>query len=429
MKITELIDDCLEEIFKHLTEVELINVAVASKRFVESCSKVFKRKYNPSTATFGRYYSTGLIEQTTNKLRYFGEFISKLDIDYKVKDVKRIYDAIKYCRETIGQIIFRNGVGELCEPFPELRKLQFIDCDINVSKISISATNFPRLSSLAFHNSTSTKSKLCVDSTFLQKTFSNLMHFGLVNIDVNMSDFMLFITLNTQLRSLTFIGNISIADLAVVVEKLPNLRHISVDLTKVYCDQRYAKREALPSEVKSFDLILYNYEQLAKLPISLDRLAEQVEHLDLSFENYRFEDEFYAFIQRCKNLKTLEVSGLEYAMELDCLTNKKLLQHVEIEGNIGRDYDGIYFPSDSSTIVEACPLLDHMYFNYTMREDEFYHLEEMEEEHERNMAHIRSEIETDWNIEGRLDYEAEQLIYCSSVEVAFSLYIERKKKN
>lgn len=106
-KLTDLISDCLESIFMHLSMADLFSIAVSNTNFIKTAAMVCKRKYGKKKCMIEprgvricekdiipSYYTVEIeLNQSYNQfafLRIFGNSISKMFITCDVSNIRRI---------------------------------------------------------------------------------------------------------------------------------------------------------------------------------------------------------------------------------------------------------------------------------------------------------------------------------------------------
>lgn len=185
MKITDLNDDCLYEIFKDFDIIDLASVAEANKRFEFSARDVFQRKHakdeiivsNAPDPLTKSHLSIML-------LKHFGDLIEKLIVDYN--NNYRRYDRqlekaiVEYCCRTLIEITV-NDVGRHAfsnDCFTSVKKVQ-INGGFGASLVRKLNVIFPTASSLEL-----VKMELAShqDTACLSQHFPSLRHLGIVGL-------------------------------------------------------------------------------------------------------------------------------------------------------------------------------------------------------------------------------------------------------
>lgn len=126
MKITDLIDDCLEKIFEYLDLLSLFNVIVANANLRPAAVIVFKHKFSKNCRihidplaldlirkSFRHYILVNSLKTCLQYLRCLGSSISGLDIWYEDSINDKQYDLIhqyvnQYCANSLTSIKFLN---------------------------------------------------------------------------------------------------------------------------------------------------------------------------------------------------------------------------------------------------------------------------------------------------------------------------------
>lgn len=173
MKITDLDDDCLEKIFKHLSLRSLFNVAVANEWLRPAANIVYKRKFGMKQVFIdnGRYTSaSGLVlyGQTTfiglkaclQFLRCLGSSINHLNIWYSrwnKKQCEHIHQYVnEYCANSLVNIEFwdkpnRNPIKQFGKPFVNIHTAMVYNSCLG-DQFSSFQQWFPNMRTLKLHN-------------------------------------------------------------------------------------------------------------------------------------------------------------------------------------------------------------------------------------------------------------------------------------
>lgn len=144
LKIINLNDDCLEEIFMYLNMRQLFNTMTTHPNFSNACHRIFRRKYKCREISIMSHQLTSMDLEMI--LKMLGNVIYSLRVTFNRCDMisnHLIYRSIiKYCSETLTEITFNHIESTMkCDvQFPNLVKLSF-----NQGHLSESITKFNHL--------------------------------------------------------------------------------------------------------------------------------------------------------------------------------------------------------------------------------------------------------------------------------------------
>lgn len=153
-QFTDVIDDCLEHIFKHLSLSDLISLGDTCKRFQPLVESIFKTKFKGNVVDLRPGYNSNpqhLINPFENTieifdlshcfkvLRLFGCKISKLNIDFFYLNADHIAKLAKYmnefCADSLIDIKIRITssvmMENLVKPFSNAESVDIWVCDLD----------------------------------------------------------------------------------------------------------------------------------------------------------------------------------------------------------------------------------------------------------------------------------------------------------
>lgn len=104
-KLTDLSDDCLFDILKHLDVVDLTNVLKSSRRFLNIARDVFNRKYSNKVIEISNAVTSKAgpilnLQESVAALGQFGDLITKLNVSFVDKNLhadRQLENAIYNC--------------------------------------------------------------------------------------------------------------------------------------------------------------------------------------------------------------------------------------------------------------------------------------------------------------------------------------------
>lgn len=218
MKISDLNIDCLEEIFDHLSGIDLLNVADTNTRFRKAavlvvarrigCGIVFTTNFSIKFGFIRREELMGLV-YVLRFLRCFGHLITHLDIyvEYAI-DNDGFSEIIRYVNEYCAQNLLGIHINGSCEIIidnisKEFVKLMFLSLNNCTLGRNLKDFNkwFPQMKSLSMSNTNILDPK-CIELHFPHS--SSFSHDQCDNVSsqrFNEKNLKNFIRLNPQLKS------------------------------------------------------------------------------------------------------------------------------------------------------------------------------------------------------------------------------------
>lgn len=316
-KITDLFDDCLENIFERLDLVDLFNVAVANEWLRPAACLVYKRKFgkkvvcliaashNLSSAAEsikldnGSYFVTGLTV-CLQYLRCFGSSIRSLRIWYRDlpwDGCERIHHYVdQFCAENLIRIGFyckpAGAFRKFEKPFLKIRSVSLINGDFG-PQISSVCEWFPNMQIFQMEN-------VRVDSRGINAPFH---HLQCLRIDINDGRLRTGFTKPQAARLLHFCPQLRIVKICIPGRqgmKMPTLLNLL----------RHNRR------ISIVILIMDKYSTAAK-PSDIQRLIVQHPTItNFDVKNYKFTaDTAIAMIHELNSLRKFEFqmkNSLEY---------------------------------------------------------------------------------------------------------------------
>lgn len=300
LKLTDLIEDCLEQILENLELNDLIAVAKSNRNLNRLACKTFSRKF-------------GGIEQTLNKLPKSGQFTGKetlyafghLITKIRVWSINN--DFIDYCR--------RRECDDR-QPFPKLKCLSFEVGNIKVRNIAFCEW-FPVLESLSF-NHVNIINPNCIEiylPTLQELSISN--NFSSANLNTIYKYFSNenvknALTLNPHLQYLSLCHefnneaiHLNIDLLRFINRMLPNLQQFKISIVR---ENDFGIEDGdeniVFEDLKTAIIEVSSVEVLNRFPIGFKRLNKLV----LIFHGGLISDAL-AFVARIENLAVLELKA------------------------------------------------------------------------------------------------------------------------
>lgn len=305
-KLTDLNEDVLVHVFEYLDTENMINVVKASKTFLKSSQRAFKRQFLNKYIELPLRDTNKAFERSTEIIRYFGENISKLELNYgilKGQRNKQMHDLVmKQCNETLIEIHFRG-----------------LSTNLTINKC------FPKLKTLNI-------SEGCVDSSLcaLEKWFPSVENFEIVCVE-NLSpklaigrnipslkgfamDFCLHSPSRFNIKQLNdFIKcNPQVKELSLTLDK-----HM-FDTTKKEVDLIDDRDAKVYGEMMTLKVLMYS-GTLAELAIPHDRIG----HFELQSTKCETHKQICGFIANCINLSILKLE-----IKVCCVASRKIFEGV-----------------------------------------------------------------------------------------------------
>lgn len=219
IKITDLVVDCLEKIFKHLELIDLLNFAESNKRLNRAASVIFNRKYSRHFIILNCHQNSEIMRLEKNSIvindvytslrfmRCFGNSISKLWIRFSYCIKKCCTGLFQYVNEYSAKSLIEFGVrghGYRQEMFREIQKPFEKVEDLNFSLVALKADQnmfnkyFPQMQNLKIFDCDIDSRCIAAHFPILENVdFSRYMM-----SQIERQHFDIFILLNTHLKSL-----------------------------------------------------------------------------------------------------------------------------------------------------------------------------------------------------------------------------------
>lgn len=176
LKVTDLNDDCLEDIFRHLDITQLTNVANSHPRFVNAARMVYKVKNSNKTLCIRDSGNTITLTDDANCfeevratptvfLQNFGHLTKSLQLDYYSEDGyysgdisnehhwREIEDLVfKYCRKTLITLKLKHCSNDVMEEirgeFENVERLTIVNCTFSNRNAIRFSKWFPKITRL-----------------------------------------------------------------------------------------------------------------------------------------------------------------------------------------------------------------------------------------------------------------------------------------
>ncbi|XP_037041644.1 uncharacterized protein LOC119078255 [Bradysia coprophila] len=301
--ILDVNDDCLVEIFMHLDGIDILNVAVAHKRFGNALDRVFirRRLHNPSIVS----NSKKQLKLSLNVLEQFGHLITSVTVFYKLHKFDVLMQAmVKYCGETITELHFRQDKDDSNTDYWKARQQL-----LNLS------TKFPKLKSLAFQYK---KSIDCPYSDAFIQPIPTLTAFRVYGLIFSHEDALKFITVNGQLELLGLSvpdGYITQSFITKIDSSLPNLQTLKLNIVEIEGTVEYPStppfinlRELFFGSLKTTD----TFATLRKL------FGTEIERFELSVMDYFIAN----FVENISQYKKLSVFTLHLSLDINAFLHR-----------------------------------------------------------------------------------------------------------
>ena len=244
-KLTEVNADCLEQIFKRLRLVDLVNVAESNKELKPGADLVFRSRYGKQSIEIDSEYKVINIYNANGRhtakirwslrfklLRCFGHLMKKLRIAYvrshepsemeskQAASIDRYVN--QYCADTLLEIKFehceKRTLTELRKPFSSVKSVHFNSCQLGGMWPKLNKW-FPQVQYLEFscENGLSTKIREAAH-------FNDLRNLNIFIPSNRKKHFANLLQSNRKLQSLSISGYFNAKHLQRVSEHLQHLK-------------------------------------------------------------------------------------------------------------------------------------------------------------------------------------------------------------
>lgn len=202
LRVIDLNDDCLEEIFRNLNLKQLFDVATVHTRFLTACRRAFLKAYRNKEISISIYQA--FRPNYPMVLRLFGDIIRHLRVTYDRFDGHEnfnstIHDAIvQHCSDTLTAVTFNHILPtmEINRPFEHLETLNFNQGCVGITMSQFNKW-FPSLVSIQFFFCTT------INTNCIEQTFPNLQHFTVAHQNFSFDNLQKFLDFNQHLKSFT----------------------------------------------------------------------------------------------------------------------------------------------------------------------------------------------------------------------------------
>lgn len=384
MDVMDVNNDCLEHVFKYLAFSDLLNVADSSKALLEAAQLAYASKYGRKTVVLNSFhYRTGQMVTIHPEdiwifdfptclriLRCFGSRILKLQINYKTNTEtqrSKLDQYIKrYCAATLVEIKFcgasENAMKHLKKlEFPKVETVYFEDVENNLgNNLSNLKKCFPNVRQLEFINCNEALSK-CISADFPQLEHLAIDFIAMTEFaQENMLD---CLDMNPQLRILHIAGDFD-GDFLRSIGKHPKqgIESLSIKANRRYLDS-FCDELVCFKTVTKFHVQFADTGMEINIPISFEKLDE----ISLDFITLRIDRNWIDFIGKQKFLSKF-VCCCSNTLLIDTENKNKLadaLQAAEIvELNLCT-----FLVSEAINFINKCTSLKHFYFKLPAKSD------------------------------------------------------------
>lgn len=304
LKLVDLNEDVLEEIFSNLGIRDLVNVVNSDPAFLNSSRRAFKLKYKSDCVPVPFFMDDDhpttrkRLAQESELIRYFGESISCLELSLTndSTDQRILHLIITCCSETLTEltILFPTVQLKFNKSFPNVRKLSFSDGQLNLSPKQL-VKWFPSLESLVLEEMLDIGLLLNSKHKIPSLKCLTLEEHGYIGPYYRIQELNNFFAVNQQLNGITLTlmnGN------PVDEQQLPTTAshsHAQIISNELMSVKLTIDQEGIEHSTSLANLNITN-ARIAHLELCLDYLTEQI----------------CDYIARCVNLNTLKVEINEY---------------------------------------------------------------------------------------------------------------------
>lgn len=428
-KITDLNDDCLENLFFYLSLKDLANIARSNTRFANTANYVFKKIHVNTLIIFNPFASNGRIYNNfLNILDAFGDSITKLNVTffhaqrYHKRNQQILHRINEKCSKHVRELTLSNFNRDMIisKPFVHLRKLL-----MNDSYFSDSMANFIQKSSnisrLEFN---------CVEnvfnSTFVEQQVPLMEHFANYNQVItdseveNLQRFRRFVNVNQQLTSLG-IGDKEL-EMMFHYEEVRQQFFKTIHRKLPYPDQTSNIEYLLPFEPLYFGNMRHLSLSLGYSTDFLHCLRQRrilikhlpVEQLDLYVAHFNIET--FDFLIHCRHLRKLrlfvcekmELMNLAHLISISVITP----QLDELELYILYDENPKYsiIPDTIKEIIKLCGQINRIVIGFKITgQNHIKHLEDEKKIASRCQTDLYDELLMDFPNKWRMNFVAQNV--------------------
>lgn len=287
-KITDLKDDCPDQIFKKLQLKDLLNVSDSSKRFKKPVGYAFASNYGDHEMDMRCFCNQNLKQHKINGnfsleisgmliclkiLRCFGHKISKLAICYgsinEDQEAKVNQYLNEYCADSLVEIRIEGPtIPNLIKPFCKIKKIEFRFTHLDF-KITQFNKWFPNMRRLKFEFVIDTKME---DRRCIEKHFPHLEEIGFNGFSMernfNETNIANALRLNPQLRK------VILPDFTAKFVQDVSQYLQSVEILNIWCRDLSIHGHSMIhfKSVKKFEICLFG--NVRNIPFSFDQLHE-----------------------------------------------------------------------------------------------------------------------------------------------------------
>lgn len=224
--ILDVCDDCLNEIFKFLTINDLLCVRASNSRFKTPTERAFVWKQSDNPIDVSNHDTN--LEHSLNILKQFGQFVSKLCVNYKMEGFDVLMKAIvEHCGHSVKELELHHEEEEwyLGLHRTSVRRIK--------RQLRHIGTKFPKLRTLAFKYDDSVD---CPYADDIIQAIPNIRDFSASGVMFSHEDVCKFIALNGQLERLQLYvpnGVISQSFVNKIDELLPKLQALCINNVRI----------------------------------------------------------------------------------------------------------------------------------------------------------------------------------------------------
>lgn len=231
--IFDMNNDCLEEVFSHLSQYDLLNVHLSYPQLKVACENTFARKFSRVPVIITHRKRNDCVKL----LELFGHLITKIQIKFRLSYIGNLLEAIKeHCGDRINELEFLDvGWHSDCKHLHVNRRhleTRRICTEKMIAFVTGLNVNYPNLLALKVNYSVSSD---CVPySQAFVKPIRSVR--ALSVCDFTFEQICQFIHQNDQLESLTIMGGkhamggprVTEKLITILAESLPRLRTLNI---------------------------------------------------------------------------------------------------------------------------------------------------------------------------------------------------------
>lgn len=367
LKIDDLSEKELVQIFQWLDFPDLLNVANATKKLRDAAGQIYHENYARRMVNFDvQTIGSNIVETPTTfdindvrtcllMFRAFGNFIAKLNLNFNGIGTRRIqaisHALNEYCAKTLNELEWYHvQANAITQKFPKLTILR-VKNGILDEKSSQFNEMFPSLCVLELSN-IQVDNRKCIERTFLKLVRLKVyieMHRGM---DFLKSNVKAAIQLNPQLRSFCLGSGCDEKLLPYINQMLPLLSHLEIQQPRKQLFDS-AIEPVHFERVRNFTLNTTQYkDSFSNIPLRFDRL----EKFQLNAAK-KYREKWIDFVVKHPRLMEIHLLNFDWffvvsRMQLEKIARLPRLRRLVLDWHINDATAFVQFMNDCTSLQE-----------------------------------------------------------------------------